>query len=57
MLILLSIYSYNMNLLMGVLIDYKNISVNREFNNQKDLVKWLGLLTYINDGIPIKREI
>ena len=53
---LISIYSYNMSLLMSVLKDYKKISYGPG-ENRKDLVKWLGLLTYINDGNPIKRSL
>jgi hypothetical protein len=57
LLVLVSVYSYNMSALMGVLADYRTIACNREAENQKDLVKWLGLLTYINGGVPIKRGL
>ena len=57
LLLLNSIYSYNMNILMEVLANYKNLEMGATQQKRYDLQKWINLLTYINDGNPIKRNL
>lgn len=51
------IFSLIVNQLISVLKDFKKIKEGRQDQKQRDLGQWIGLLAYINKGIPINKDI
>lgn len=56
LLIGVTIFSLIMNKLMDVLKDFKEIGLT-EGKNTRDLAKWVGLITRINNGKPLEKDI
>jgi hypothetical protein len=43
--------------MVDVLNDFKSIGQGGSMENPRDLSKWIGLLTYINNGYPIDKKL
>ena len=51
------IFSLIVNQLISVLKDFKKISLGSFDEKQRNLTQWIGLLAYINKGVPIRKDI
>jgi hypothetical protein len=53
----LTIFSLIVNQMIDTLKDFKKLGKGAEETNRKDLAKFLGLLEYINKGVPIGKKL
>ena len=52
-----TVFSLVVNQMVDVLKDFKEIGQGGSMENPRDLGKWIGLLAYINNGIPLDKKL